>query len=67
MLWLSRIFLVDRRQLLGETCYLALYPENEAASSSETPINFYQIAWCHIPEDKIFHRHFPDTLKAKSR
>jgi hypothetical protein len=26
----------------------------EAASSSETPVNFYQTTWCNNPEDSCF-------------
>jgi hypothetical protein len=35
----------------------------EAASTSETPVNFYQTAWRNNPEDSHFHTRRRENLK----
>jgi hypothetical protein len=36
----------------------------EAASTSEMSINFYQTAWCNIPEDSHLHTRHHESLKS---
>jgi hypothetical protein len=35
----------------------------EAASTSETSVNFYQTTWCYNPEDSHLHTHHCENLK----
>jgi hypothetical protein len=36
----------------------------EAASTSETLVNFYQTTWCNIPEDSHLHACHHENLKS---
>jgi hypothetical protein len=38
----------------------------EAASTSETLVNFYQITQCNKPENSHFHIHHCENLKSNS-
>jgi hypothetical protein len=38
----------------------------EAASNSETSVNFYQTIWCNIPEDSCLHTCHHENLKSHS-
>jgi hypothetical protein len=37
----------------------------EAAGTSETMVNVYQITWCNKPEDNHFHTHCHENLKSQ--
>jgi hypothetical protein len=36
----------------------------EAASTSETMVNFYQTTWCYNPEDSNLHTRHRENLKS---
>jgi hypothetical protein len=45
------------RQLTACSAYSLIW-KVEAVCSSEMSVNFYQTAWCHIPEDNILEIQF---------
>jgi hypothetical protein len=42
-------------------------PMMEAASTSETLVNFYQTTWRNIPEDSHLHTRRRENLKSQNR
>jgi hypothetical protein len=44
---------------------MIVWPDLEAASTSETSVNFYQTTWSNIPEDSCLYTRRMEKLKSQ--
>jgi 7-cyano-7-deazaguanine synthase in queuosine biosynthesis len=65
VLWIAELCsLVEVYWRFRGICCLHHQADEEAASTSEVSVNFYQTTWCYNPEDSHLHTRRCENLKS---